>query len=155
MPDDQLILDALRRHGVPFVVIGGHAVNYHGYGRTTEDADVVWVRTPESEGSLYRALTELSAAYIADEIDPATGVERLIPVTLPYIHSSPLMMLVTRHGFLDIFDYVPGFPEIDPNQLLASSVEAHGLRYVSLQWLRQLKRASGRRKDLLDLENLP
>jgi len=31
------ILSHLQKHGVPFVLIGGHAVNYHGYVRSTED----------------------------------------------------------------------------------------------------------------------
>lgn len=34
------ILDLLRRHKVPFVVIGGHAVIHHGFVRATEDVDI-------------------------------------------------------------------------------------------------------------------
>jgi len=51
MPPDLELLDVLRRHGVPFVVVGGHAVNVHGYRRATEDTDVVWPRSPAAEGS--------------------------------------------------------------------------------------------------------
>ena len=155
MSDELKVLEVLQRHGVPFVVIGGHAVNFHGYGRTTEDVDVIWLRSPESEQSLLAALTELNASFIGNDIDPATGVERTYPVTAGFIQASRLMMLWTRHGFIDLFDYVPGLPQEDPRKLLTASVEAGGLRYVSLSWLRQMKRASGRTKDLLDLENLP
>jgi hypothetical protein len=42
MSDDFELLDVLRRHGVQFVIIGGHAVNFHGYGRATEDTDIVF-----------------------------------------------------------------------------------------------------------------
>jgi peptidoglycan/xylan/chitin deacetylase (PgdA/CDA1 family) len=31
------VFDVLQRHGVPFVVVGGHAVNFHGFIRATED----------------------------------------------------------------------------------------------------------------------
>ena len=155
MSDELKVLEVLRRHAVPFVVIGGHAVNFHGYGRTTEDIDVVWIRSSESEQSLLAALTELNASYIGSDIDPATGLERTYPVTLAFIQSSRLMMLWTRHGFVDLFDYVPGLPQEDPQKLVTGSVEAEGVRYASLQWLRQMKRASGRAKDLIDLENLP
>jgi hypothetical protein len=155
MPDDMEILRVLRGHGVPFVIIGGHAVNFHGYGRATEDIDVIWLRSPEAEQLLLRALTEIDARYIGKEIDLATGIERTYPITLGFIQSSPLMMLWTRYGFLDLFDHVPGFPQEDVRQLLTSSVESEELRYVSLGWLRQMKQASGRTKDRLDLENLP
>jgi hypothetical protein len=155
MTRDFELLDLLRRHGIPFVTIGGHAVYFHGYERLTEDTDVVWMRSPQTEESLLKALTEVDARYIGKDIDPATGIERTYPVTLPFLQTSHLMMLWTKHGFLDLFDYIPGFPAEDVRQLLDSSVEADGIRYASLDWLRKMKRASGRAKDLLDLENLP
>lgn len=155
MPPELHIADVLRRHGVPFVIIGGHAVVFHGYRRSTEDTDVVWLRSAESEQALLNALTELGAQYIGDHIDPTTKIERAYPVNLPYIQASHLMMLTTRHGFLDLFDYIPGFPTEPPSELLASGVELQNVRFASLDWLRRMKRASGRAKDLLDLENLP
>jgi hypothetical protein len=155
MPPDLQLLDVLRRHGVPFVVIGGHAVNAHGYRRTTEDTDVVWLRSGQAERSLLMALNEIDAQYIGNEIDPATGIERTYPVSMAYIQSTPLMMLWTNRGFFDLFDYIPGFPSEAVESLFASSVEVDGTRYPSLADLRRMKQASGRTKDLLDLENLP
>jgi len=155
MGDGREILEALRRHGVPFVIIGAHAVNFHGYGRATEDTDVVWVRSPAAEQALLEALTELNAQYIGNEIDPATNIERTYAVTLSFVQNNHLMMLCTAQGFLDLFDYIPGFPEDDVRELLASSVDSHGLRYTSVQWLRKMKKASDRPKDRVDLENLP
>ena len=155
MAAEVLIFDTLRRHKVPFVVIGGYAVNFHGYVRTTEDADVVWLRSAQNERSLLLALTELEAQYIGSEIDPHTRLERTYPVTLPFIRSNPLMMLLTRHGFLDLFDYIPGLPEEGVPELFESSIEVEKIRYASLPWLRRMKTASGRTKDALDLENLP
>jgi hypothetical protein len=152
---DRKILEALRDHEVPFIAIGGHAVNFHGYGRATEDTDVVWFRSPESEQSLLRALTELEAQYIGKEIDPKTGIERTYPVTESFVRLTHLMMLWTKYGFVDIFDYIPGEPAEDVQQLAASSEEEHGIRYVSLAWLRRMKKTAGRGKDVVDLENLP
>ena len=154
MTDDDQLLGALWQFKVPFVIIGGHAVNFHGFVRATEDVDLVWLRSPESERALFEALKEIDAHYIGDEIDPATGIEKTHPVTFPFIQNTRLMMLLTRHGFLDLFDYVPGIPQMDINQLFATSVEIDSLRFVSLPLLREMKRASGRPKDLLDLENL-
>jgi hypothetical protein len=155
MSDELNLLEVLGRHHIPYVVIGGHAVNFHGFVRVTEDTDLVWIRSTETEESLFQALIEIEAKYIGDEIDPATGIERTHPITLPFIQASPLMMLWTKFGFLDLFDYIPGLPKEDVQQLLESSIAAGGIRYVSLPWLRQMKVAAGRTKDRLDLENLP
>lgn len=42
------LIDALSSHNVPFVIIGGHAVTFHGYVRATEDTDVVFRRSEEA-----------------------------------------------------------------------------------------------------------
>src|SRR5262245_25106259 len=39
--DDLNLLKALQRHGVPFVIIGGHAARFHGVDREVEDLDVL------------------------------------------------------------------------------------------------------------------
>jgi hypothetical protein len=156
MYPDTAVLEVLRRHGVPFVVVGGHAVFFHGYERRTEDADVVWFRTPESEKVMLNALTELGAQYITNEKDPATGIERLSPVGLAFLQSHHLMMLWTaKHGYLDLFTYIPGLPTEDVKQLFETAIEVDGFKIASRDWLVRMKRAAGRTKDLADLENLP
>jgi hypothetical protein len=155
MAPDLRVLEVLGRHGVPFVVIGGHAVNFHGSLRATEDTDVIWIRSPEAEAHLLRALQELDAQFIGDELDPATGIERTHPVSAGFVRAEPLMMLCTTAGFLDLFDHVPGFPDEPVATVWETAVELDGVRFASLQWLRRMKQAAGRPKDLLDLENLP
>jgi len=155
MAPDRGLLEILTRHGVPFVVIGGHAVNYHGHLRATEDTDLLWLRTPENEARLVAALGELKAEWISDELDPATGIERTHSVTAAFVRAKPLMMLCTSRGYLDLFDHVPGIPDASVETLIGSACELNGIRYVSLDWLKRLKLASGRPRDLADLENLP
>jgi len=149
------LLDVLSNHNVPLVIIGGHAVTYHGYVRATEDTDVVFLRTPESEVALLSALEELKACWIGNELDPKTGIEKTYPVSLPYIRANRLMMLFTDFGFLDLFDFIPGLPQEPVEQLFDTAIECHGRKYVSLPWLRAMKTAANRPKDQIDLENLP
>ena len=93
--------------------------HFYGFSRATEDVDIAWLRSPESGyGPLQEALNEIDAQYIGNEIDPATGIEKTHPVTFPFVQNTRLMMLLTRHGFLDLFDYVPGIPEMDVNNFL-------------------------------------
>lgn len=149
------LLNSLLRAGVPFVIIGGHAVNFHGYIRTTEDTDIVFLRTPASEAALLDVLQSIRACWISNERDPETGLERLVPVTPAYLRTQHLMMLCTDLGFLDIYDFIPGFPETPVQELFADSIPLGELRFVSLAWLRKLKTAANRHKDLDDLEHLP
>lgn len=155
MAPDFRAVEILRRHGVPFVVIGGHAVNVHGSLRATEDTDVLWIRSPESEIHVLQALQEIDAQYIGSEIDPATGIERTHPVSAAFVRAERLMMLCTSVGFLDLFDYVPGFPDVSVSEVWETALDVGGVRFASLEWLRRMKQAAGRPKDLLDLENLP
>lgn len=148
------LIDTLLSHRVPFVIIGGHAVNSYGYARATEDTDIIFHRTADSEKALFEAMRSLNAFWISDEIDPSTRLERTVSVDLSYVKSKHLMMLGTDLGYLDIFDYVPGVDE--PAASAFENVHYVDDRpYVSLRLLREMKRASGRTKDLLDLENLP
>jgi hypothetical protein len=151
-----LVLEHLCKHSVPLVVIGGYAVTFHGYLRATEDVDIVFARNDTTEFALLKALEEINACWIGKEIDPVTGLESLVRVNAAYIRSTRLMMLVTDLGFLDIFDYVPGCPDVSVEELLSESVQhPAGYRFASLNLLRQMKSASNRPKDLLDLEMLP
>ena len=149
------LIDVLSRHDVPFVIIGGHAVTFHGYVRATEDTDIVFRRSPESESSLFDALSEVNAGWIGDEIDPETGIERTHSVTRDYIRRTRLMMLVSDCGFLDVFDYIPGFPDESVEELFATAVPHGSHRFVSLAWLRTMKSVANRPRDQSDLENLP
>jgi hypothetical protein len=154
--DDPLtVFQLLARAGVPFVVIGGHAVNFHGHIRATEDTDLIFERSPASEAALLEALESIHACWISDERDPATGLERLVPVSSSYLRAEHLMMLTTDLGFVDLYDYVPGFPDVPVAEVFSDCIELDNLRFVSLPWLRKLKQAAGRHKDLDDLEHLP
>src|SRR5207249_1404626 len=107
-----------------------------------------------SETALLGVLQSIQAGWISNETDPQTGLERLVPVTATYVRSEHLMMLCTDLGFLDIYDYIPGFPDTPVEEIFTDSVALGELRFVSLRWLRELKARAGRHKDLDDLEHL-
>jgi len=47
--DDLNLLKSLQRHGVPLVIIGGHAARFHGVDREVEDLDVLVDATGRAE----------------------------------------------------------------------------------------------------------
>jgi len=48
------IFHILAQHQVPFLIIGGHAVNFHGYIRTTEDCDMIYLHDHKAEQQLFQ-----------------------------------------------------------------------------------------------------
>ena len=49
-------LRLLNEHGVEYLVVGGHAVAFHGYPRTTNDLDVWGEPAAETADRLLRVL---------------------------------------------------------------------------------------------------
>ncbi len=146
---------SLCRANVRFAIIGGHAVNFHGYLRTTEDLDLVFLRDKETEASLLSVLQEFKAFWIGDEIDPSTGLEVTHAVDLEYVRNHSMLMLGTTFGYVDLFDFLPGIPNASVEELLEEIQLGDGCPYASLDWLKRLKRASNRPIDQIDLERLP
>jgi len=57
--EHRLILKTLLNHHVDFILIGGYAVNYYGYNRSTGDMDLWLNPTNENKDLLIGALSEL------------------------------------------------------------------------------------------------
>ena len=149
------LVDRLKARGVECVIIGGLAVNYYGYVRATEDIDLIFRRTAATEQALWETLRDFSAFWITDQIDPVTGLEKTEPVTLEYVRTHGLMMLGTRVGYVDLFDFLPGLEGTDMQNFFDTAVTAAGRKFVSLEWLKRLKVAANRPQDRIDLEHLP
>ena len=154
--DLNAVLHTFRVNDLRAVVIGGHAVNFHGYLRATDDIDLILMPDHDWQSKLVTALIQLEAFFIADEIDPRTGIERVVPVTEETsLADRRLVMVGSKYGYLDIFTFAPGLPDDILPEIWNQSVSIAGGRFVSLKWLRKLKEASGRPIDIADLENLP
>ena len=65
------ILVELHRAGARFVVLGGHAVAFHGHPRATKDLDVLAEPSPDNAKRVYAALAAFGAPLSAFEV----GVE--------------------------------------------------------------------------------
>ena len=144
------ILEVLNRGGIRFIVIGGLAAIAHGNARATYDVDVVYSRDPENLKRLAEVLRP-HEPYLrgAPPGLPFTWDERTIRMGLNFT-------LTTSLGNLDLLGEVPGAGNY--GQLLPHSVEMamFGVkcRCASLDRLIQMKRATGRPKDMLVLAEL-
>lgn len=52
------LIEIFERLGVEYVLVGGFAVNYYGYVRTTQDVDILLYPSPENAGKVMEALAE-------------------------------------------------------------------------------------------------
>jgi hypothetical protein len=62
LPQDfKEFLKSLQLNGVEYLLIGGYAVNLHGYVRTTNDLDI-WINVhPENAARMDRALRQFGS----------------------------------------------------------------------------------------------
>lgn len=131
--DPVRIFEALERHGVEYLTIGGVAVNAHGHLRNTRDVDVLIEWTAEN-------IQRLAAAF---------------KVAADLQHNSTLS---TLGGDLNLFDpkRIPGGRPYDEmcKRALEVVVEGVRVRAVGLDDLIRLKRESGRDRDLEDVATL-
>lgn len=69
LPDDfRDLLIALYDAGAEFVMVGGHAVAFHGHPRATKDLDVLVRATDSNAAAVYRALAAFGAPRHAFEV---------------------------------------------------------------------------------------
>jgi hypothetical protein len=145
------ILKVLGRNRVDFVVIGGIAVQGHGYIRGTYDLDIIVEPTTLNLTRLSEALAELHA-----ELRTPGSLSLSDPHQL---RSAPRIPTVTRFGPLDVVhvEHVAGPPRsYDTLREAALVVNLDGLEIAvaGLSDLIRMKRAAGREQDLADIEAL-
>ncbi len=131
------------RHGVHFLVIGGYAVIHHSRPRYTGDLDL-WVESsPENAERVVAALQEFG--FPPDAVTPGviTAGEKIVRMGL-----EPMR--------LELFTRIPGveFTSCYERRQMVK-VGRMLVPFIALDDLKANKRASGRAKDLQDLEELP
>ena len=132
----------LASNGIEYLLIGGYAVNIHGYVRTTNDLDI-WINVySENAASMDRALREFG--FAAEGLTPDLF---LIPNNMVRMGLPPIRIkILTSISGLE-FDACYA-------ERVTIQIEDIVVPVISLARLRQNKAASGRAKDLADLENL-
>jgi hypothetical protein len=138
------LLPILARYRVKFIVIGGGAAIAHGLARLTYDVDVVYERDRGNIETLIQALADYHP-YL-----------RGAPPGLPFQWNEETLIaglnftLTTDIGDLDLLGEVTGGGRYEDLLPFSEELEVFGARcrFVTLERLIQLKRASGRPKDL-------
>jgi hypothetical protein len=136
-------IQLLNAEAVEYVVVGGFAVAKHGYPRYTGDLDVFIAGTKENAEKMLNVMLKFGFDVYDFALDDFFGDERFVSVgDEPY----KIEILTQTLGIT--------FEEAYQNREI---VDNHNLKinFISYQDLIKNKKAVGRPKDLLDIENLP
>lgn len=142
-PDFKDFLKLLNSHAIEYLLIGGYAVGYHGFPRSTGDMDIWIASTASNARKILRALNEFGFGGVGATETLFQQPHKVIRMGHPPVR---IEVLTTISG-------------VEFSSCYAARIEAEidGLmvKIINLNDLRINKRASGRLKDLNDLDNLP
>ncbi|HLX09590.1 MAG TPA: hypothetical protein VKY89_17180 [Thermoanaerobaculia bacterium] len=138
------MLAALILEGAAFIVIGAHALAFHGVPRSTGDLDI-WIRPePDNAKRVWRSLVRFGAPVEAMHLEPAD-----------LTHPGVVYQIGLPPRRIDILTEISGlaFDEAWPSRAFQKIGEVE-VPFLGRDALLKNKRASGRAKDLADVEAL-
>jgi hypothetical protein len=147
-PEAGRLLGPLIAHGVDFVLIGGQAGISHGSSYPSYDLDILYARDRDNVERLVAALEEIGVRL------------RGAPADLPFILDAKTIenganfTFITPYGDFDALADAAGMPSYDELKSAAVDSEAFGhmVKVASIDHLIAMKRAAGRTKDKLMVE---
>jgi len=135
----------LHKHHSKYIMVGGFACSLHGFNRMTEDLDL-WIEdTVENRKSLRQVFKDLGLGDLE-------GIE-----TSEFVPGYTSIRL--NSGIeLDLMTYLSGLTQLDFKKCYEfapiADIDGIEVRFLHLNQLIEAKRASGRPKDLIDIEEL-
>lgn len=142
-PEFREFLACLNRAGVDYLLVGGFAVNHYGYHRFTEDIDF-WIAV--SDENFDRLLAAIRDFFGEDMV----GLDK------NFLKNNESLFLGGVPNKIEVFQKASGLEFAQAYQRrVEATIEGLPVKIICLTDLKTNKRASGRNKDLADLDNLP
>lgn len=140
--DFKEFIELLNAHEVSYLVIGGYAVNYHGYPRYTKDIDFwLWMTEPNVE-KLINAIRAFGFGALNLKADDFMNPDNIIQLGYePY--RIDLLVDVEGVDFQECYE-----------RRTEAELEGIPVNFLSLQDLITAKKKAGRLQDLADAEQL-
>jgi hypothetical protein len=141
--DFKEFLKSFNSNRVEYLLIGGYAVGVYGHIRATNDLDI-WVNiSAENAARIERAIREFGFTVAELTPDLFQVPNKMVRLGVPPIR-------------IEILTSISGVEfESCYREKQMTQIEEVEVPVISLARLRENKAASGRAKDLADLENLP
>lgn len=140
--DYKEFLRLLRAHGVEYLLIGGWAVGYYGYPRATYDLDVWIAISPANAARVVKALAEFGFGLTELSTDLFLQPDKIVRMGVEPVRIE-LMTSISGVEFEECY-----------RERLETTLKGVPVSLINLRHLKINKEASGRLKDLADLEQL-
>jgi len=151
------IVRALNDAKITYFIVGGVAVNAHGYVRFTKDIDLVIQLIPTNIEAALTALEDIGYRLSI----PVTAAQFSDPETRESWRTEKGMLVLKlwsdlhRRTNIDIFVYEPFDIAAELKNILPQEIEPGVIApIVSLPTLLEMKREAGRALDLIDITEL-
>ncbi len=142
-PDLLELLGLLNENKVTYLIVGGYAVAFHGHPRYTGDIDV-WLKPDEKNAiKLIHVLNVFGLASLNLQPNDLLAKDSVIQIGYP---PNRIDMMTTIDGV----DFNESY-----ERKVYMKIGAIEVPIIGLEDLRTNKKATGRHRDLDDLENLP
>ena len=136
------MLKCLNKAGVDYIMVGGWAVNLYGYIRATVDLDIWILADAENARRVYAALVEFGAPVAEMKPDEFAEYGMIVQIGV-----APCRV--------DIISKISGVNYADAvTRAVPKMIDGVPVRIISLDDLIANKKASGRAKDIADVEVL-
>ena len=133
-------VDLLNSQGVEYVIVGGHAVAFHGHPRFTGDIDFLLAATPENAARVVRCLALFGFGDLG-----ITDADLLAPGQVVQLGRPP--------NRIDLLTSISGVDFAEAwGTRVASTLDGLPVAYLGRAALLANKRAAGRAKDAADIE---
>ena len=135
-------IESLNSHHVEYLIVGAFALAFHGAPRSTGDIDILLRRSPENAERIESVLVDFSFASL--------GLS-----AADFIDADQIIQLGQPSNRIDLLTSITG---VEFEEAWAGRVAAdlHGIpvHFLGRECLIRNKRATGRTRDLADLEAL-
>ncbi len=129
---------------VEFILVGGYAVIYHGYGRTTGDMDI-WIK-PDNENKIILSTVLAINGIIQQDLDELIKMDFTRPLAF-HLDEAPRRV--------DFLTHLSGLNYDEANKMkVFLSIEGKQVPVLHLDHLIINKLSSNRIKDKADVEEL-
>ncbi len=141
-PDLSAFIELLNSERVDYVIVGGHAVAYHGYPRYTGDIDFLVRPTPENAERVRSVLVAFGFPSTMVENEDFTAPRKVFQIGKP-------------PNRIDVLTSISGveYDEVHATRI-SSTLGELPVHFIGRSELLRNKKAAGRTKDMLDVAEL-
>ena len=138
------VLETLNCYNVEYLVVGGHAVNYHGYLRATLDMDIWINKTDENLVKLFNALLQLGY----EEENCKGAIKNFV--------NNHIIKIPKRNDIIDMLDSYIIKADFDKAYQKRESalIDDIEMKVIGFDDLINCKLKTNRDKDLIDVQEL-